>query len=236
MKRLQERLDMTLPPANLYELSIDFFRISEEEHSRIDPEDIWEDLWTDVRQYDSDFKILNDGWSVTEILSIGDLIEKPIVPDPLVMFGWFDLLKKTELATNSAHWKIVSNRLLHVMKELNVHPKLHRIRVIERSQFDNVYGEIIRQYENDKAITHLKYSDDSFYGIQLEEFSVINDNWDIWDKENIPWKTMTVQLPPFFVDPKSPGQILVTSEGRTALELAGIRGVRFLEPFTLKPA
>jgi predicted XRE-type DNA-binding protein len=217
----------------LYELSVAFDRISDEEHARIDPNEVWRDLWTNINQYDTDFKVLNSGWSIAGILNLGDLVKNPVLPKPIIMFGWFDLLIKTEFPTNSARWIIVSQHLLSVMCKFISQPKLQQVRVIDRAQFSNVYSENIRQYEDDKLISQLHYLDDWFYGVQLEEFSVIDENWDSEDTKNIPWKTLTVNPPAFFVDPKSPGQILVTSEGRSALESEGIRGIRFIEPFSI---
>jgi hypothetical protein len=236
MPKIRERLEMiTQKPLipKLYELSVAFDRISDEEYARVNSDEVWRDLWTNINQYDSDFKSLNDDWSVAGILSLGDLLSNPVLPEPIVMFGWFDLLNKTELPTNSVRWTIVSKRLLNLMCQFVSQPKIHQVRVLDRAQFSNVYSEKIRQYENDELISQIHHLDDWFYGIELEEFSVIDSDWNSEDTKNIPWKPLTVSPPAFFVDPKSPGQILVTSEGRTAVETAGIRGIRFIPPFSL---
>jgi hypothetical protein len=222
--------------SEIYEISFSFNQISESEYGRIDSDDLWNDLWTNTDQYNEEVKSKNNGWSIEGIYYFRDIIPNPVLPSVIVVFGWFDLLQKTEIPTNNLSWIIVSDRVLKIIHDFQVSPKLHTIRVIERSQFNNVYSLNTREYENLSSISNLIYRDDFFYGIQLDEFQVLTDDSDITARpKKIQWRNLENKPPAFFTDPKSPA-LLVTREGRLALENANIKGIRFLEPFTLNPA
>jgi hypothetical protein len=216
----------------LYELSADVSQLPQNAYARIHADDLWFDLWTNKNAYDKDYKAANEGWPIDGILSLGVLLERPILPERLVMFGWFDLLECTDLPTNSVHWPIVSSRVLAVFHELGMRLQVHQVRVLDRVQFGNVYSENVRSYEDDTIITKVRCRDDWFYAIQPQEFSVLSEDTDLTMlPRKVVWREDTRNPPALFTDPQSPGQLLVTQEARTALEKAGIRGVRFTEPF-----
>jgi hypothetical protein len=218
----------------LYKLIPDVSALPQGAYARIHQDDLWFDLWTDKKAYDCDYKLLNQGWPIDGILSLGDLLEKPILPDSLVMFGWFDLLQQIDLPTNIVHWPIVSNRILAALHDLGIRPHIHRIRVLDRSYFGNVYGENVRNYEDDSFAAEVPHRDDWFYAIVLQEISVLADESDlIASPPRVKWREDLETLPAFFIDPKSPRELLVTNEGRAALESAGVQGVKYTKPFQL---
>jgi hypothetical protein len=237
MKTIQRWLEMVTQLAladTLYKLRADVSQLSQEAYSRVHSDELWYDLWTDKKAYNRDYKALNKGWSIDGILSLGDLLEKPVLPECLVMFGWFDLLDKTDLPTNTVHWPIVSGRVLTAIHGLGLKPRVQRIRVLDRSQFGNVYGEDVRKYENDSFADEVRYRDDWFYGIAFQEISVLADDSDlIASPPRVKWREDLETLPAFFIDPKSPRELLVTNEGRAALESAGVQGVKYTKPFQL---
>jgi hypothetical protein len=87
-------------------------RFAYKNYARISADHVWDDLFTDPDLYNPEVEPKNGGWTIDGIL---DLLENPIVPSPIVMLGWFELLEQTELPKNSIHWTIVSNRILEVM-------------------------------------------------------------------------------------------------------------------------
>jgi hypothetical protein len=216
----------------VYEFVADVAQLPQAAYARLHPDDLWFDLWTDKNAYDRAYKEANAGWSIDGILSLGDLLEQPVLPERLVLFGWFDLLEQTDLPTNSVHWPIVSSRVLSALQTLQVEPKLHRVRVLDRTPFSNVYGEDVRRYETDAAVAEVQFRDDWFYGIQLQAVNILSDDSDLNAfPPKIVWRRDVDGVPPCFVDPKSPGRLLVTREARDALETAGVRGVRYTAPF-----
>ncbi len=216
---------------DLYGLSTDFQNLSADDRARVHMDNTWDDLWTNTQQYDEVVKAANSGFPVQGIYSRQGWLDNPIVPSPLVVFGWFDLLEKRDIPKNNLGWIIVSKRVLTVMQSLSIHPKTHALRVLERQQFGNVYGENVRLYEQDSGVMGVQHRDDWFFGLQLSTHSVTTDDWDAFDTRNVQWRALPDRLPAFFVDPKSPGELLVTGEGRAALEAAGIQGMRFTAPF-----
>ncbi len=179
--------------------------LSVKERTRIHPDNTWDDLWTNTQQYDEVVKVANNGFPVQGIYSRQGWLDNPVVPSPLVVFGWFDLLEKRDIPKNNLGWIIVSKRVLTVMWELGVQPRTHALRVVDRGQFGNVYGEHVRQYEQDEIAANVQHRDDWFYGLQLPTYSVTADDWDAFDTRNVRWRDLPDRLPAFFVDPKSPG-------------------------------
>jgi hypothetical protein len=216
----------------LYKISRDFNSLSDEDYNRKYSEDTWDDLWTDIDQYDIEVKKLNNNFSIQSIYNRQGWLDNPILPNTIVVFGWFDLLEKTEFPKNNLSWMIFSKRIIDLIYSLGVKPKLHSIRILERAQFRNIYSENVRKYEIIEYSENLTFRDDWFYGVQFPTFSVTSDDWNALDTKNIKWRELTEAPPAFFVDPKSPGELLITSEARDALEKAEIRGLRFTPPFS----
>lgn len=227
---------MVKQPSNLtdtlYEFAADVSQLPQDAYARVHRDELWFDLWTDKNAYDREYKTINQGWSIDGILSLGDLLEQPVLPKRLVMFGWFDLLEHTDLPTNAVHLPVISSRVLAVLHGLGLRPRVHQVRVLDRAAFGNVYGENVRSYENDAIAAGVRYRDDWFYAVQFEEFSVLAQSSDLTVlPRTILWRDDNLNPPAIFVDPKSPGQLIVTPEARAALEAAGVQGVRFTTPF-----
>jgi hypothetical protein len=225
---LPEMRQESVVKPDLFELQVDMNRFAYENYARIDSDHLWDDLFTNPDLYNPEVESKNDGWTIDGLL---DVLENPIVPSPIVMLGWFELLEQTELPTNSIHWTVVSNQILEVMHALGVYPELHTVRVLERSQFNNPYGLNLRFYEDNANVKGMIYKDDWFYGIRLPRYTVIANHWNSRDKKNVPWLEQFENCPAFFCDPKSPGRIFLLPVARIALEQAEIRGIRFTEPF-----
>jgi hypothetical protein len=217
----------------IYQIEKNFNALNEEDYERKHPEDVWDDLWTDRLVYDLKFREEND----MDISDVLDEIELPKgLPNKIVMFGWFDLLEKTELPSNSLSWTIISKNFLEVIKQLGFTDyRLIPIRVIDRTPFDNVYSAPIRSYENDTEVQNLPYNDNLFYGFQvLTRLKILNDESNLFRSERkIIWRDDLDQLdiPLFFRSPLGSSRLLVNQKARDALEAAGIRGIRFIEPF-----
>jgi hypothetical protein len=214
----------------IYQVTWAFDTLDEKDFERLHPEDLWNDLWTDRLLYSQDFKKLN------EIDIVDVLIETDIpkgLPDKIIMFGWFDLLQKTEFPINNLHWTIISKNFLKVVKQLGFTDyRLIPIRVIDRTKFDNIYSLPIRSYENDSEVENLCYDDALFYGFQvLPRVKLLTDDSDFFE-DKITWRDdiNPLELPCFFLEPKSPGELLVNQKARDALETAGIRGIQFTKP------
>jgi hypothetical protein len=219
-----------LAKSQIYQLMHGFNALEEEDYKRKHLEDVWVDLWTDRLIYESKFKEENE-MNITDVL---DEIEIPKgLPEKIVMFGWLDLLQKTEFPSNSLSWSIISKRFLEVINTLGfTEYRLIPIRVIDRTPFDNVYSAEIRSYENESTLHNLQYEDNFFYGFQvLPQVKILTDDSDLFENKVI-WRDNIdpFDLPCFFREPKSPGKLLVNQKARDALEVAGIGGIRFIEP------
>jgi hypothetical protein len=222
---------MILAKDKIYKVIKSFNALAEEDLERGHPEDLWTDLWTDRLMYSQELRKSNE----IDIASVIDEVEVPVgLPDKIVMFGWFDLLQKTELPSNSLSWTIISKRFLDVVKQLGFTKyRLIPIRVIDHTPFEYLADEDVRNYENDLAVQGLTYDDDLFYGFQvLTRVQLLTDDSDFFE-DRVVWrdKINPLELPYFFREPKSPGRLLVNQEARDALEAASIRGIRFIEPF-----
>jgi hypothetical protein len=215
----------------IYQVTWAFDTLDEEDFKRSHPEDLWNDLWTDRLVYELEFEELND---MDFQRALNRSQELKGLPNKIVMFGWFDLLQKTELPINNLHWTIISNNFLEVVKQLGFTDyRLIPIRVIDRTPFDNVYSAPIRSYENDVEVQNLRYNDNLFYGFQvLPRIKLATDDSDFFENKII-WREdiNPLELPYFFREPRSQSHLLVNQESRDALESAGIRGIRFIEPF-----
>jgi hypothetical protein len=217
----------------IYKIAKSFNALEEQDLERSHPDDVWTDLWTDRLFYNQRFREENE-MDITDVL---DEIELPKgLPNKIVMFGWFDLLQKTELPSNSLSWTIISKQFLEVVKQLGfTNYRLIPIRVMDRTSFDNVYSAEIRSYENDANVQNSQYKDDLFYGFQvLTRVKILSDESDLWE-DKIIWRDDLdqIELPPFFRSPLGSSRLLVNQEARDALEAADIRGIRFIEPFSL---
>jgi hypothetical protein len=214
----------------IFGVKSNFDYLTEDDMSRGNPNSTWNDLWTNLDLYNQEVEKNNNGWSIQGIVHFEDIIGVLELPSPIVTFGWFDLLKKTDFPTSNLSWTIVSKKFLEVISSFNIYPKIYPIRVLNRAKFDNIYSENIRKYENIEYSEVLEFGDDLFYGISLPNFPVLTDESDITaSPKSINWLEIT-ETPEFFVDPKS-SELLVNYQGRDALEKAGLNGIRFTEPF-----
>jgi hypothetical protein len=216
---------------NLYSLKISFDRFEDKEYSRIPSDEIWNDLWTNTNQYNEYVKPKNNGFPIEGIYSRQGWLDNPVLPEPIVMLGWLDLLVSCEMPYNNLGWVIFSKKIVSILREQKVEFKIHPLRILERSQFKNLYPENIRKYELIDFSESLEYQDDIFFGVQLKAISVIKESWDIFDIQNIPWIDQEVFLPPFFVDFKRPSDVLVTEIGKNVLEEMQVKGIQFTKPF-----
>jgi hypothetical protein len=113
----------------IYQVTWAFDTLDEEDFKRSHPEDLWNDLWTDRLVYELEFEELND---MDFQRALNRSQELKGLPNKIVMFGWFDLLQKTELPINNLHWTIISNNFLEVVKQLGFTDyRLIPIRVID---------------------------------------------------------------------------------------------------------
>jgi hypothetical protein len=217
----------------VFELSQSFSAVPEEAYRRNHPDALWNDLWSDNRPYDDEVEAANDDYSIGSLLA---RIENPKgLPTQMVFFGWFDLLQNTELPSNRFNWTIISKRFLDVVKQIGfIDYRLVNLRVIERSQFENVFNENPRKYENDTALNGLHYDDEMFYGFQvLPRVSLLTENSDKTNHmgKKVIWCDDINEIPFFFRESRFPGALLVNQEARDALEKAGIRGLQFTPAF-----
>jgi hypothetical protein len=214
--------------SNLYEIDNSFFYISEEDRSRVPKDDLWRDLWTNANQYNEIIEKENDDWSIGGIIKV---LSEPILPSPIVMFGWLDLLQKTDLPQNNIGWTIVSKHFLDIITSFGIKPKIYKIRVLDRSEFKNIYSENVRRYEKIDFSEVLKFYDEAFFGISLPKFQALSDQSDLLSyPKKIEWLSLNDRPPAFFLETKSL-KFLVSQEGKDALEKAGLNGIRFTEPF-----
>jgi hypothetical protein len=224
---------MSLLKTQIYQVTWAFNTLDEEDFKRGHPEDLWDDLWTDRIVYESKFRTANE-MDIAGALNVTELLKN--LPNRLIMFGWFDLLQKTELPINNLNWTIISKRFLEVVKQLEFTDyRLIPIRVVDRTPFEYPADEDILTYENDLTVQGLKYDDDLFYGFQvLSQVKLVTDETDFFENK-IVWREdiNPLELPFFFREPENPNPLLVNQEARDALEAAGIRGIRFIEPFDL---
>ena len=216
--------------SHFYKVTLSFDRLEEEDRKRISSETSWDDLWTDSAQYKEEFEAKTEA-SFSGATSCAVNLQG--LPEILPMFGWFDLLDKTELALTNIGWMVISNRFVEAIKSTGFNDfRLIPIRVIDRSLFPNLDVNI-RLFEQDRNVTDVRHKDDWFYGFQiLEHISVLADDARPVKRDyRLRLDIDSLELPPFFREKKSPGELLVSEVGKKALEDAGIRGIRFVEPF-----
>ncbi len=222
---------MSLLKTQIHQVTWAFNTLSEEDFKRSHPEDLWDDLWTNRIVYESKFRLANE----MDIAGALNAI-KPLqgLPNKLIMFGWLDLLQKTELPINNLNWLIISKRFLEVVEQLGFTDyRLIPIRVIDRTPFEYPADEDIFTFENDLAVQDLKYEDDLFYGFQvLSQVKLVTNDTDFFENKVVWLEDINpLELPYFFREPENPNPLLVNQAARDALEAAGIRGIRFIEPF-----
>jgi hypothetical protein len=217
----------------VYELNYNIDSKPYEAYSRIDGEnDLWNDLWTNVQVYDKEFEPTQGEYYLSGITNYTDPMA--ILPQKIVMFGWFDLLPLTEMPSDSFGWTIISKKILEVVKNLCFTDyRLIHLRVVDRAQFDNVYSENPRKYEDDNAVKDLIYDDDMFYGFQvLPRVRLLTEDSDP-DIKKIIWREDITDIPFFFRGERFASGLMVNQEARDALEKAGIQGIEFKPPFSL---
>jgi hypothetical protein len=217
-------------PNQVFKLQRSLESLPYEAYSRNPESDLWRDLDTDPRPYSLIFESTQGQHFLNGVTNYVDEVKD--LPKNIVMFGWFDLLQLTEMPNNDFAWTIISKRFLDVVKGLKFNDyRLINIRILERSQFDNVESKNPRDYEDDKIVKNLIYDDEMFYGFQvLPRIPLLTDDSDIRTNK-IFWREDITQLPHFFLDGKFTGQLMVNQEARDALEKAGIRGIEFLSAF-----
>lgn len=218
-------------PEAIFKLGIDIDRLPYEAYNRIDSRiELWRDLFTDPYPYDEEFGTKNNGRSL--FMRTDKTAEIRGISKYIVMFGWFDLLEFTEMPTNDFSWTIISKNFLDVVKKLGfTEYRLINLRIIERSQFNNVSDKNPRAYEDDTNVKDLIYDDEMFYGFQvLSEINLLTDDSDVLSNE-ITWLENIPKIPFFFREKNHGGGLLVNQQARNSLEKAGIRGIRFTEPF-----
>jgi hypothetical protein len=148
--------------------------------------------------------------------------------------GYESSLSDTDYPYCSVSWPIMSKRMLDVLLSVKDFP--HRTWDIPFIGFPNNAPEGLLIKELRDGVRH----DDEFLAVQLL------DQLDIFDWENSTYKTYTAMpdevmsirklvlkvpkegLPPVFRLKVYPVQLYVSPEGRTALESANIKGVRFI--------
>ena len=213
-----------------YGVEQSFNRFGEKEYKRISSETMWDDLWADSTQYEEEF-IAKTGWGFSGYTN--RTIHFKDMPEVIPMFGWFDLLDKTELALTNIGWTVISDRFVKAIQSTGFNNfRLIPIRVIDRSLFPDLDVNI-RLFEQDRNVTNVHHRDDWFYGFQiLEHISVLADDADPTKRDyRLRPDIDSLELPPFFRAKRARGDFLVSEVGRKALEDAGIRGIRFVEPF-----
>jgi hypothetical protein len=217
-------------PNQVFKLQRSLESLPYEAYSRNPESDLWRDLDTDPRPYNLIFESTQGQHFLNGVTNYVDEVKD--LPKNIVMFGWFDLLQLTEMPNNDFAWTIISKRFLDVVKGLKFNDyRLINIRVLERSQFDNVESKNPRDYEDDNIVKNLIYDDEMFYGFQvLPRIPLLTDDSDIRTNK-IFWREDITELPHFFLDGKFTGQLMVNQEARDALEKAGIRGIEFLSAF-----
>jgi hypothetical protein len=216
----------------VFELYPDLNRLPSEARTRIHPDAFWHDLWTNPSPYNSEVATANDGWELSDVFDKNGAIQ---LPKHIVLFGWFDLLPLTELPTNNLIWTIISKRFLEVIKQLGfVDYNLINLRVIDSSQFEDIFGKNPREFEENTALHDLCYDDEMFYGFQVRpRVSLLTEDSEDTNRmgKKVIWRDDVSEVPLFFHESHFPGRLLVNQEARDALEKAGIRGLRFSPAF-----
>jgi hypothetical protein len=156
-------------------------------------------------------------------------------PDHGVEFhGYESSLSDTDYPYANVSWPIMSKRMLNTL--LNVKEFPHRTWDVPFVGFPDNAPELMLREGLRGGVRH----DNEFVAVQLLE------QLDIFDRENSTYKTYTAMpdevmsirklvlkvpeegLPPVFRLKVYPVQLYVSPEGRTALEAANIKGVRFV--------
>ncbi len=216
------------------------FHLTDEVRSRVHPDDTLDDLWNDYTVYNKLFSGMNNDWMI-DSFDTGDFdnnfpFKEIAVPQPF--FGWYDILKIRELPQNNFRWTIVSKKLLEVLSHFrNFEYKTIPIRVFNRAKIENLYSLNVRDFENEDFAKKFDFKDNEFFEIQIHSrLSILDDKTNVFGsrkdfifREGIDYDA----APTIFRDPKSPGDLIVKQEVREALEQAGIKGIRFTEPFAI---
>jgi hypothetical protein len=148
--------------------------------------------------------------------------------------GYESILKDTDYPSCNVSWPIMSKHMLNILLAVKKFP--HRIWDVPFVGFpDNTSDELLRK-ELSGGVRH----DNKFIAVQLLE------HLDIFDRENsiyresdiLPGAVNSIRklalnipdegLPSIFRLKVSPVQLYVSSQGRTALEAASIKGIRFV--------
>jgi hypothetical protein len=160
-----------------------------------------------VRQQDASGK-----WPITEIQ----------MPKQIRFGGDKDLLQETDYLSTSPSWPIMSKRMLEVL--LSVRDFQHQVIPIE------IEDSTLRSSETGWVKT----------GIVNHNYVIVQllEHLDVLDKENstyydtgnirgIALKEPRNEFPPIFRVSSKPVPLYVSAEAKTALEAAGIKGVKF---------
>jgi hypothetical protein len=197
----------------LFELEVGFDYLLDEDYARLEMGELWRDLWTDEEIYDVLVrKEMN--WGMRDITHRTQ--EPKGLPEILPMYGWFDLLKKTDYPHNNLGWTIFSKKFVEVVKRIGVSDfRLIPIRVIDRRLFPRMDIDP-RFFESESNIKDMDFKDDWFFGFQFLRHHDIDSQFDA--------------LPPLFIPENDPGILVVNDFGKNSFEQAGIKGIRFTEP------
>jgi hypothetical protein len=222
IKSLKNQIFSLLPAVN---------RLETKDYLRKNSDEAWYDLWTNYQVYEEDInfdELNNSSGGIRGILNENFQVKG--IPSPIVMYGWLDLLEKTELPSNNLEWPIASNRLLEILGtflELEKYP----IRILERSQFEHTYEENLRKYEIIEYSENLVCRDNWYYGFQVKnKIKLLDEKSDLLNEKYVFANTLET-LPHFFYDEMLRGQLFCSIEGRKILEKEDIRGIQFVKPF-----
>ncbi len=215
----------------LWKIARNLDALPDEAFSRMHPDNVWVDLWTNRDTYEKYIKtFIPDGSASYDFKDFEKINSRPKV---IPMFGWFDLLPLTEMPANYLRWVVISSRILECIKNFSeVRYKTYPIRVLDRSQYEDVYSQNVRNYEGEIPST-LNYRDDWFLAIELsDEISLLDPESDLLESPTKRiWREDAAQIPlPAFFTEKMHGGIFVSAEGKKALEDAEIKGIEFIDP------
>jgi hypothetical protein len=200
----------------VYELKHDLAHLADTPRER----DAYIVEWPEYRDYDTKFRRPDD-------------FEYPT--HGVEFHGYESCLNNTDFPYNNVGWPIMSKRMLNALLKVKEFP--HRTWDVPFVGFPNkTHEEILRQGLAENGIRH----DDEFVAVQLL------NQLDIFDWENSVY-TMSEALPgtirrirklvlkevkegypPIFRIKTKSVPLYVSSEGRVALELANIKGIRFV--------
>lgn len=157
------------------------------------------------------------------------------VPNPVLFEANVDVTQHSDYPCNDVNWPLMSPRMLDVLRKVGGFPhRLIPVRLVNR----RVHGPA--RYLPDGGLRP-EVVDDRFAAVQITEHIDVID-WErsvfeksqmgpgtVYDFDKLVLMEPLGGLPPLFRVPSDVSMLLVSAEGRHALENAGIRGVVFDE-------